>query len=101
LLNIVKKRDYFKPITKQQKKAAAEKTPVLSSQAIEQATENLRLVGISLAANPDDSCAMIEDMATKITYFAKKDQIILGVKITGIEKDKVIVSLNDMEKELR
>lgn len=101
-LSKIRKRDYFKAITKQQKKVAAEKTaPILSSQAIDQATENLRLVGISFAPSPKDSYAMIEDTSTKITYFVKKDQAILGVKVADIEKDRVVLSLNDFQKELR
>jgi hypothetical protein len=101
LLEKIKKRDYFKPIPKQQKKATAEKSSTQPSDIIDQATETLRLVGISFSPNPNDSYAMIEDTATRITYFVKSNQKILGVTISDIQRDKVILSLGDSEKELR
>jgi type II secretory pathway component PulC len=101
LLEKIKKRDYFKPVAKQQKKAAAEKTGPVSTQAIDQAAENLRLVGISYAPNPKDSYAMIEDLASKITYFIKVDQAISGVKVADIQKDRVLLTYQGQEKEMR
>ncbi len=101
LLDKIKKRDFFKPVATQAKKAPAEKAVLLSSQAIEQATANMRLVGISYASAAEDSYAMIEDAETKITYFAKEGQLVMGVKVVAIGKDKVILGMNDMQKELR
>jgi type II secretory pathway component PulC len=88
-------------VAKQQKKAAAEKTGPVSTQAIDQAAENLRLVGISYAPNPKDSYAMIEDLASKITYFIKVNQAISGVKVADIQKDRVLLTYQGQEKEMR
>ncbi|HTY45720.1 MAG TPA: type II secretion system protein N [Patescibacteria group bacterium] len=101
LLERLKKRDYFKPVAKQQKKAPAEKAGPVSTQAIDQATESLRLVGISYAANSKDSYVMIEDLASKITYFVKVNQAISGVKVTDIQKDRVLLTYQGQEKEMR
>ncbi len=100
LLEKIKKRDYFKPVAKQ-KKAAPEKTGPVSTQAIDQAAENLRLVGISYAPNPKDSYAMIEDLASKITYFVKVNQAISGVKVADIQRDRVLLTYQGQEKEMR
>jgi hypothetical protein len=58
-----------------------------SSKAVE-ATQNLRLVGISWSDSPD---AMIEDIKSLKTFFVKKDQMIGDVKVETITKEKVVL----------
>lgn len=69
------------------------------SQKLLEATQNLKLVGISWSYDPD---VMIEDTKTQRTYFLKKGQVIdSGVKLEAVFKDKVILSLEGEEIELR
>ncbi len=79
-LESVKKRDIFR---------MGRKPPVegelISSKAAE-ATQNLRVVGISWSEQPD---AMIEDIKTGKTYFVKKGQIAGEFKVEAIYKDRV------------
>jgi len=68
-----------------------------SSKAIE-ATQNLKLVGISWSGDPD---AMIEDTKGLRTFFVKRGQMVGEVKVEAILKDKVILSYKGEEVELR
>jgi len=68
-----------------------------SSKIIE-ATQHLRLVGISWSSDPD---AMIEDTKAMRTFFIKRGQKIGDVKVEAIFKDKVILSYEGEEIELR
>lgn len=57
-----------------------------------------KLVGISWSDSPD---VMLEDIAAKKTFFLKKDQSLDNVKIQAVFKDKVILSQDGIEVELR
>ena len=61
-------------------------------------TEHLKLVGISWSADP---IAMIEDSRSYKTFFSKRGQMIGKVKIEAIFKDKVVLSYEEEEIELR
>lgn len=62
-------------------------------------TKNLSLVGISWSSNPD---VIIEDKELKRTYFVKRGQAVGdGVKVEAIYKDRVVLSYEGTEFELR
>jgi type II secretory pathway component PulC len=64
-----------------------------------EATKHLRLVGISWSDDPD---IMIEDTKTQRTLFLKKGKLIDNeIKVQAVFKDKVILSYNGEEIELR
>lgn len=90
----VSSRDIFhekRPVL-EKKKAAA---PAVDNSA----TKKFSLVGISWSANPD---AIIEDKERSKTYFVKRGQLIGdNVKVEAIFKDKVVLSKDDQEFELR
>jgi len=98
-LEQVRSRDIFKmgaikvPETEEGRKKAA------SSRLLE-AIANLKLVGISWSNDPD---VMIEDTKVQRTYFLKKGQIIdsVNLKLEAVFKDKVILSSDGEEVELR
>lgn len=70
---------------------------VTSTQILD-ATENLKLVGISWSNDPD---AIIEDTKDTKTFFVKTGQRIGDVKVQAIFKDKVILSYQGEETELK
>jgi hypothetical protein len=89
-------RDLFKeggaPVEKAAKKEAVsvDENP---------ATSGLSLVGISWSANPD---VIIEDKTSKRTFFVKRGQPLSpGVKVEAIFKDRVVLSYEGQEFELR
>src|SRR3989338_4347464 len=67
---------------------------------ITELTKNLRLVGISWSADPD---VMIEDTNMQRTFFLKKGQVMenINVKVEAVFKDKVVLSCDGEEAELR
>ncbi len=70
----------------------------VTSARILDATENLKLVGISWSSEPD---AIIEDTKGTKTFFVKTGQKIGDVKVQAIFKDKVILSYQGEETELK
>lgn len=98
-MEAVRARDIFKmgavkvPETEEGRKKAA------SSRLLE-AVSNLKLVGISWSNDPD---VMIEDTKVQRTYFLKKGQIIdsVNLKLEAVFKDKVVLSSDSEEVELR
>lgn len=69
------------------------------SQRILEATANYRLAGISWSGDPD---VMIEDTKSQHTYFLKKGQVIENdIRVQAVFKDKVILSYQGEEIELR
>ena len=61
--------------------------------------KNLSLVGISWSANPD---VIIEDKSSQRTFFLKRGQMVVsGVKVETIFKDKVVLSYEGQEFELK
>lgn len=70
----------------------------VTSSKILDATESLKLVGISWSGNPD---AIIEDTKQTKTFFVKPGQRIGDIKVEAIFKDKVILSYQGEETELK
>lgn len=60
--------------------------------------ENLKLVGISWSNDPD---AMIEDSKALRTFFVKRGEMVGEAKVQAIFKDKVVLSYNGEEFELK
>lgn len=91
-------RDIFK-IGRMMTQSAA---PVLDQAAIRAAQEavlnKFRLVGISWSDDPD---AMVEETTSGTTHFMKRGQVLDGVKVQAIFKDKVVLNYNGVEIELR
>jgi type II secretory pathway component PulC len=61
-------------------------------------TQNLKLVGISWSNDPD---AMIEDTKTTRTFFVKRGQMISEVKVKDIARDKVVLTYDGEDIDLR
>lgn len=85
-------------IFKMGKKPSPEEIPDVISAKAAQATQSLKLVGISWSDNPD---AIIEDTKTLKTFFVKKGQPIGELKVENIYKDKVVLSFGQERVELR
>jgi hypothetical protein len=94
----VKKRDLFKPI-KMEKKATV--TAETSESKWVEFGKNLKLVGTSIGLGAFDTYAMVEDTLSKVTYFLRKDETILGARITDIKDDRVLLNYHDNPVELR
>lgn len=93
----VKERDIFKMGAKKPT-AAAEASHEGHSSRIIEATQHLKLVGISWSNDPD---AMIEDTKALRTFFIKRGQMIGEIKVQAIFKDKVVLGFGTEEIELR
>ncbi|MFC1658262.1 hypothetical protein ACFL1D_02625 [Candidatus Omnitrophota bacterium] len=63
-----------------------------------QASQNLQLVGISWSKDPD---VIIEDTKVDRAYFLKRGQKINDLTVKAIFKDKVVLSYNEEEIELK
>jgi len=87
-----KKRDIFNPLPVTLPEKLKENPSLLID-----LIKDLRLVGIYWSEDPE---AMIENAKEKKTYFLKIGQIIKGVKIKAILKDRVILEYNNEETEL-
>lgn len=61
-------------------------------------TQHLKLVGISWSSDPD---AMIEDTRALRTFFVKKGQMLGEVRVNDILRDRVVLSYEGDEVELR
>jgi hypothetical protein len=57
-----------------------------------------KLVGISWSKDPD---AMIEDTVALRTFFVKRDTLLGRIKVEAIFKDKVVLSYEGEEAELK
>ncbi|MFH1782902.1 MAG: hypothetical protein ABH848_04740 [Candidatus Omnitrophota bacterium] len=66
--------------------------------ALSENMANLKLVGISWSASPD---AIIENTTTYNTYFVKRGQTVGELKVEAVLKDKVILSYEGEEAELK
>ena len=83
------------------KEPAAKKgeKPAAQSADNNEAIKALSLVGISWSASPD---AIVEDKTKQKTYFLKRGQEFGdGIKVEAIFKNKVVLSLDDQEFELK
>ena len=90
-------RDLFKPFDTQKRSSGTGASAGRQMDLI----KNFKLVGVSLADNPKDSYAMIEDTNAKVTYFLKQDETIQGLKVAEIQSDRVVFSYQDQQVELR
>lgn len=93
-LEKIENRDIFKMGPKT---STADINEVISSKAAE-ATQNLKLVGIAWADDPD---AIIEDTKQMRTFFVKKGQMIGDIKVESIFRDKVVLRYGEELIELR
>lgn len=57
----------------------------------------MKLVGISWSQKNNEPLAMIEDVETGRTYFARQGQIVRGTKIQSITQEKVVVTYEGEE----
>lgn len=96
-LEKVRARDIFKMGEKKTGGTTVEKVP---SSRITELAQNLKLVGISWSNDPD---VMLEDTKAQRTYFLKKGQMLenLNLKLEAVFKDKIILSCEGQEIELR
>jgi len=95
-LEKIRQRDIFS--MGQTNKSNTEIVPRAPSSRIIEATQGLKLVGISWSNDPD---AMIEDTKAMRTFFIKRGGMIGEIKVQAIFKDKLILSYAGEEIELR
>lgn len=95
-LRYPKARDIFK--MGKSRAADTEQVSEASISKIAQGRKNLKLVGISWSEDPD---AIIEDTSSKRVYFLKRGQMINDFQVKAIFKDKVILSYQGEEIELK
>lgn len=98
-LEKVSNRNIFQiPEAKPQKPKEKEEAAQVKEKK-EEVSKNYALVGIAWSANPE---AMIEDTVNKRTHFMRRGQMIdNNVKVVTIFKDKVILSIDGKEVELK
>lgn len=97
-LEKVRARDLFKPFVSRPKT-----TDDVSMAKLKELVKNLRLAGISLSVNPDESYAFIEDVDKKESFFVRPNEFIpgLNVKVTDIQADKIIINYEDKYLEIK
>lgn len=92
----VKQRDIFKigkVAAPKEEQAPKEATPKIIEE-----TQHFKLVGISWSNDPD---AMIEDTVALRTLFVKRGDMVGRVKVQAIFRDKVVLSFEGEETELK
>ena len=97
-LEKVRQRDIFQLGPKKTEDSKEEAAEIGPSGEILEATQHLRLVGISWSNDPD---AMLEDTKALKTFFVKRGQMLGDVRVQAIFKDKVVLSYRGEETELR
>ncbi|UCC95157.1 MAG: hypothetical protein JSW40_10200 [Candidatus Omnitrophota bacterium] len=97
-LEMTRKRDIFELVSKAPKGTTVEIKKEEVVKEIVKRTESLRLVGISWSDDPD---AMIEDTRSRRTFFVKRGELVNGVRVEAILKDKVLLSYEGEEVELK
>lgn len=97
-LEKVRQRDIFQLGPKKAEESSEEPAQAGPSGEIQEATQHLRLVGISWSNDPD---AMVEDTKALKTFFVKRGQMLGEVRVQAIFKDKVVLSYRGEETELR
>ena len=93
-------RDIFKMVSDEEPRSRTIPRSQAETRRITELIKNLRLVGISWSADPD---VMIEDTNMQRTFFLKKGQVMenINVKVEAVFKDKVVLSCDGEEAELR
>lgn len=99
-LEKARSRNIFKMVERNDAQKPQEPQAKFRSDTLNDKIKDLKLVGISWSEDPD---VMIEDTNRQSTYFLKKGQFIenLGLKIEAVFKDKVILSVDGQEVELK
>ena len=97
-LEKVRQRDIFQLEPKKTEGTTEAAAPAGPSGEILDATQHLKLVGISWSNDPD---AMVEDSRALKTFFVKRGQMLGDVRVQAIFKDKVVLSYRGEEIELR
>ncbi|MFA5146881.1 MAG: hypothetical protein WC515_05895 [Candidatus Omnitrophota bacterium] len=95
-LEKVRQRDIFK--IGEQAPPERPAVPGAPVQKVAEEGQRFKLVGISWSKEPD---AMIEDTLALRTFFVKRGQMLGRVKVEAIFKDKVVLSCDGTETELR
>jgi len=90
---VIKSRDIFR----MGQKSSLDSPEVISSKAAE-ASQTLKMVGISWSDQPD---AMIEDTKSGKTYFVKKGQMVGDFKVVAVYKDRVTLRYGEENIDLR
>ena len=90
---MVRRRNIFSPVILKKDKPKPEAKKI----TLRKLVKDLRLVGIAWSEEP---VAMIEDTATKKTYFLKSGESINDFKIDNILKDRVVLSFEGETIEL-
>lgn len=96
-LDKVRERDIF---TMGFKKISADKSGEVSAPTAKSldVASSLKLVGISWSTDPD---AMIEDTKALKTFFVKRGEMVGDARVQAIFKDKVVLTLNNEEFEIK
>lgn len=97
-LEKISTRDIFKMGPKKTQTPPAQDAGKEQGSRILEATQHLKLVGISWSNDPD---AMIEDTRAIRTFFVKRGQMIGDIRVQAIFKDKVILTYSGEEIELK
>lgn len=97
-LEKISARDIFKMGPKKRETPPLQNTGNAQGSRILEATQHLKLVGISWSNDPD---AMIEDTRAIKTFFVKRGQMIGDIRVQAIFKDKVILTYSGEEIELK
>jgi len=92
----MRQRDIFKMGEKKKDEGMPEAK--ISQPQLADAVAHLKLVGISWSKDPD---AMIEDTKVMRTFFIKRGQKVGEFKVQAIFKDKVVLSFEGQEVELK
>ncbi len=96
-LGVMENRDIFKMRGKKTQESAEPLYKPPTSK-ITEVVSHLKLVGISFSNDPD---AMIEDTQAMRTFFVKRGGMVGNVKVQAIFRDKIILSYEGEEAELR
>jgi hypothetical protein len=91
------RRNIFKPANEIRKSIGSEN---VQNKGLDLA-RNLKLVGTSIGTGAKDSYAMVEDAATKTTYFLRKDESIFGAKVSEVDAEGVVLSYDGSSIEIR
>jgi hypothetical protein len=97
-LEYARQRDIFQMVSKVQPEVSVAAQAQVTVKPIVVKTENLKLVGISWSRDPD---VLIEDTKANKTFFLKRGDLINDVTVKAVFRDKVILSYEGDEVELK
>ncbi len=93
-LEMVQRRNIFSPVVLK----SAENIEAETKKVIDGLVGNLGLVGISWGKEPE---AMVENKKTKKTYFLRAGDMINKLKVEDVLKDRVVLSFEGRQVELK